>query len=284
MRHVFEDKTCVITGAAGGIGRELALALARCGANLALSDIDEAQLAATKQDAIGLGADVHITRLDVSDHASIYSYAETVEAHFGRVHQVYNNAGISGSGALDEMSDAMIQRVLDINLLGVIHGSRAFLPLLKKTGDGVLVNISSLNGFAGMPGLPIYCATKFGVRGLTEALRADVLLHGHPIQVVCVHPGGIKTNIARANLEVDSDQSPETQALRERQLELYEKKLLTYPADKAAQDIIRGVARGKNRIVITRQAKLLDKIVCLFPAGYLKILNRRMQRELVADT
>ncbi|MEM9667590.1 MAG: SDR family oxidoreductase [Pseudomonadota bacterium] len=284
MRHVFEGKTCVVTGAAGGIGRELALALARCGANLALSDIDENQLAETKQDAINLGAEVHATRLDVADHASIYKYAEKVEAHFGRVHQLYNNAGISGKGELTEMSEALIQRVIDINLLGVLHGSRAFLPRLQTSGDGKLINISSLNGFAGMPGLPIYCATKFGVRGLTEALRADALLHDHPIQIVCVHPGGIKTNIARANSDEPSDKTPDVQALRERQLELYEKKLLTYPADKAALDILRGVAGGKNRIVITRQAKLLDKIVRIFPTGYLKILNRRMQRELVADT
>lgn len=284
MRQVFEGRTCVITGAAGGIGRALALELAKCGANLALSDVDETHLAQTKQDASDLGVEVHAARLDVADHSSIYDYADEIKAHFGQIHQLYNNAGITGKGELTQMSEELIQRVVDINLLGVLHGSRAFLPHLKKSGEGKLVNISSLNGFAGMPGLPIYCTTKFGVRGLTEALRADALLHDHTVQIVCVHPGGVKTNIARANQDNTADVTPEAQALQDRQLELYESKLLTYPADKAALDIIRGVTRGKHRIVITRQAKLLDKIVRIFPAGYLNILNRRMKRELVSST
>lgn len=283
MKRSFENKTCVITGAAGGIGRELALALARQGARLALSDVNRDALAKTQSDATELGAEVHTARLDVADHDSIYAYAEAVEDHFGKVHQLYNNAGISGTGELADMSEELIQRVIDINLLGVLHGSRAFLPRLVKSGEGTLVNISSLNGFAGMPGLPVYCATKFGVRGLTEALRADALLHDDPVQIVCVHPGGIKTNIARANIGMLSELSPETRKLRLRQLEFYENKLLTYPAEKAARDIICGVARGKSRILITHQAKILDRITRLFPSGYLKILNKRMQRELFAD-
>lgn len=284
MKRSFENKTCVITGAAGGIGRELALALARKGARLALSDVNSDALEKTQSDARELGAEVHATRLDVADHNSIYAYAEAVEAHFGKVHQLYNNAGVSGTGELADMSGELIRRVIDINLLGVLHGSRAFLPRLVKSGDGKLINISSLNGFAGMPGLPVYCATKFGVRGLTEALRADALLHRDPVQIVCVHPGGIKTNIARANMGMLSELPPETRKLRLRQLDFYENKLLTYPADKAARDIICGVARGKSRIVITRQAKMLDWIARLFPSGYLKILNKHMQRELLAET
>ena len=283
MKKTFANKTCVITGAAGGIGRELALELARRGANLALSDINDEQLHETQRDAQELGAVVHIAHLDVADHASIYAYAETVEAHFGKVHQLYNNAGISGTGELTDMSEELIKRVIDINLLGVLHGSRAFLPRLVNSGEGVLVNISSLNGFAGMPGLPVYCATKFGVRGLTEALRADALLHGLPVQIVCVHPGGIRTNIARANVGMLSEIPPEMRELRLRQLDFYENKLLTYPADKAARDIVHGVARGKNRIVITHQAQILDRLVRLFPSGYLKMMNKYMQRELVAE-
>ncbi|MFT4767067.1 MAG: NAD(P)-dependent dehydrogenase (short-subunit alcohol dehydrogenase family) [Glaciecola sp.] len=283
MKVSFKNKTCVITGAAGGIGRELALELARRGARLAISDVDSEELAKTESDVRDLGVQVHAAHLDVADHASIYAYAESVEAHFGEVHQLYNNAGVSGMGELTDMSEALIQRVIDINFLGVLHGCRAFLPLLEKSGKGALVNISSLNGFAGMPGLPVYCATKFAVRGLTEALRADALLHGTPMQIVCVHPGGIKTNIARANVGMLSEAPPETHAQRLRQLDFYENKLLTYPADKAARDILRGVARGKSRIVITRQAKMLDRISRLFPAGYLKIMNKYVQRELVVQ-
>lgn len=284
MTNIFKNRTCVITGAAGGIGRELALELARRGANLALSDLDSDQLIETHREAVALGAEVFSSHLDVADHASIYAYADTVEARFGKVHQLYNNAGISGTGTLTEMTEELIQKVIDINLLGVLHGSRAFLPRLIRSGEGKLVNISSLNGFAGMPGLPVYCATKFGVRGLTEALRADALLNSDPVQIVCVHPGGIKTNIARANMGELSQLSPEDRALRLRQLDLYENKLLIYPADKAARDILNGVARGKNRIVITSQAKMLDRLTRLFPAGYLKLLNKRLQRELAAES
>jgi NAD(P)-dependent dehydrogenase (short-subunit alcohol dehydrogenase family) len=283
MRHIFENKTCVITGAAGGIGRELALELARRGANLALSDINDKQLSETQRDAMDLGAKVHSAHLDVANHAAIYAYADSVAAHFGDVHQLYNNAGISGMGELIDMPEALIQRVVDINFLGVLHGSRAFLPRLMKSGEGKLINISSLNGFAGMPGLPMYCSTKFAVRGLTEALRADALLHNDPVQIVCVHPGGIKTNIARANIGQLDDLPPEARALRLRQLDLYENKLLTYPADKTACDILNGVARGKSRIVITKEAKILDKMTRIFPTRYLNILNKRMQRALLTE-
>ena len=230
MKHAFRGKTCVITGAAGGIGRALALQLSKYGANLALSDIDVDQLDETTQDARNLGAVVHCTHLDMADHASVYQYAKTVEALFGSVHHLYNNAGITGAGELNEMSDELIQRVIDINLLGVLHGSRAFLPSLEKSGEGKLVNISSLNGFAAMPGLPIYCATKFAVRGLTEALRADALLHDRTVQIICVHPGGVRTNIASANVDESPNTPPEVQTLRDRQLDFYENKLLTYPA------------------------------------------------------
>jgi len=280
MTNPFKNRICVITGAAGGIGRELALELARRGAHLALSDVDSDQLVETHCEVEAFGAEVFSAHLDVANHASIYAYAEAVEGRFGRVHQLYNNAGISGAGRLTDMSDELIQKVMDINLLGVLHGSRAFLPRLIASGEGKLVNVSSLNGFAGMPGLPVYCATKFGVRGLTEALRADALLHGDDIQIVCVHPGGIKTNIARSNMGQLAGLSLEDRALRLRQLDLYENKLLTYPADKAARDILNGVARGQSRIVITNQAKMLDRLTRLLPAGYLKLLNKRMQREL----
>lgn len=282
MMTAFKHKTCVITGAGGGIGRELALALAERGARLALSDVNEVGLVETADAAERLGAEVHAAKLDVSNHAAIYDYADKIQDHFGFVHQLYNNAGISGMGELTDMTFSQIQRIIDINLLGVLHGSRAFLPRLISTRQGVLVNISSLNGFAAMPGLSVYCATKFGVRGLTEAIRSDALFHGHPIQVVCVHPGGIRTNIAQANIDQLADMPVETHNLRKRQLDLYENKLLTYPADRAADEILSGVVRGKNRIVITRQAKRLDQLTRLLPTKYLKMINQRMKRQLKA--
>lgn len=276
----YKDQVCVITGAGGGIGRALAIELARSGAHLALSDINIQGLEETKAALQPFGAKVHIQKLDVADKAAIYAYADEVFRHFGVIHQLYNNAGVSGIGPLMEMTDEAIQRVIDINLMGVLHGSRAFMPHLLASGAGKLINISSLNGFAGMPGISIYCTSKFGVRGLTEALRAEALLFEQPLQVVCVHPGGIKTGIAAANRDDLADMPADARALRHKQLDYYEEKLLTYPADKAARDILRGTARGKHRIVITWQAKLLDRLTRLFPEGYLTLLNKRLQRDL----
>ena len=280
MRIAFEEEVCVVTGAGGGIGRELAVALAKTGAFLAISDIDESGLEQTASQVRKHSPKVHLARLNVADHAAIYSYREEVVSHFGIVHQLYNNAGVSGMGGLNEMSDDAIQRVIDINLLGGLHGPRAFLPDLFASGAGKLVNISSLNGFAGMPGLAIYCTTKFGVRGLTEALRADALFHNQPVQIVCVHPGGIKTNIARANLEDFEDVPEEEVERRKKHLDFYETKLLTYPAEKAVQDILKGVAKGRHRIVGTPEAKRLDFITRLLPEKYLNIIDKKMKREL----
>lgn len=277
---MFEEEVCVVTGAGGGIGRELAIGLAKAGAYLAISDINEAGLEETASEVRKHTAKVHVARLNVADRTAIYDYRNEVFSHFGIVHQLYNNAGVSGMGGLNEMSDEAIQRVIDINLMGVLHGSRAFLPDLIESGAGKLVNISSLNGFAGMPGLAIYCTTKFGVRGLTEALRADALFNNQPVQIVCVHPGGIKTNIARANFE-DFDEVPEEEVeQRKKHLDFYETKLLTYPAEKAAQDILKGVAKGRHRIVITPEAKRLDFITRLLPEKYLNIVDKQMKRAL----
>lgn len=280
MRIIFEEDVCVVTGAGGGIGRELAIGLAKNGALLAISDINEAGLEETAAEVRKHTSNIHVAKLNVADRGAIYDYRRDVVSHFGAVHQLYNNAGVSGMGGLNEMSDEAIQRVIDINLMGVLHGSRAFMPDLIKSGDGKLINISSLNGYAGMPGLAIYCTTKFGVRGLTEALRADALFHNHPVQIVCVHPGGIKTNIARANLEHIDDVPKDRLKLRMKQLDLYETKLLTYPAEKAASDILNGVAKGRHRIVITPEAKRLDFITRLMPENYLNLINKHMKREL----
>lgn len=279
MNKVFADKVCVVTGAAGGIGRALAVGMAERGAAIAISDIHDGGLAETESMVKSAGGAVHTQFLDVADKAAIYAYADQVKAHFGTVHQVYNNAGISGGGkSITEMSDAKIEQIVDINLMGVLHGSRAFLPHLVESHDGKLINISSLNGLAAMPGIAAYCMTKYGVRGLTEAIRADALLLGQKIQVVCVHPGGIRTNIASANQSELSEMSEADRQHYERQFELYEKRFLTYPPEAAARDILNGVARGRHRIVVTGQAKQLDLLSRLLPELYLNVLNRKMKR------
>lgn len=265
----FAGRTAAVTGAGSGIGRALALDLAGRGARLAISDLSETGLAETASLLREAGAEVEATRLDVTDAAALEAWAEATEARFGAVHQLYNNAGISlGSGPLLEMRQGAFERIVEVNLWGVIHGTRAFLPRLIASGDGALVNISSLNGLMAQGGLSAYCASKFAVRGFTEAVRIEMLMAKAPVQVVVVHPGGVATNIARANLAELGDLAPEERARAESRLKVYEEKLLKMPPATAARTILDGVARGRSRIVVTRAAVWLDRFVRLFPERY----------------
>ncbi|MEU4422126.1 SDR family NAD(P)-dependent oxidoreductase [Actinoplanes sp. NPDC024001] len=265
----FRGKVAVVTGAGSGIGRALALALAARGARLAVSDIDPAGLAE-------FDPGVHTATLDVSDRDAVVDYAATVAAHYGVVHQVYNNAGISGGGqSVLDTSWEVYEKTLAVNLFGVIHGTKAFLPHLIASGDGHVVNISSLNGFLAQPTLSAYAASKFGVRGFTEALRTEMLVGGHPVQVSVVHPGGVKTNIASAT---GSDLTP-AQAARVR---VYNEKLLTMPAAEAARIILDGVEAGRPRILVGRDAKAVDRLVRLLPRRY-PALVARYERRLFGD-
>ena len=193
-----DDKVVVITGAGSGIGRALALDLARRGSLLALSDVDEAGLAATVALVRAAGArEVRSDRLDVADRAAFTAYAAEVAAHFGRVNVVINNAGVALAGNLADLTYEDMDWIVGINFWGVVHGTKEFLPHLIASGDGHVVNLSSLFGLVSMPGQSAYNATKYAVRGMTEALREEMLIAGHRVGVTSVHPGGIKTAIAR---------------------------------------------------------------------------------------
>ncbi len=193
----FEGKVAVITGAGSGIGRALALNLAAQGAKLALSDIDNEGLTDTVRQAEALGATVKSDRLNVAEREAVLAYADTVVARFGQVHQVYNNAGIAYNGDVENTEFKDIERIIDVDFWGVVHGTKAFLPHLIASGDGHVVNISSVFGLIAVPGQSAYNAAKFAVRGFTEALRQEMLVAKHPVKVTCVHPGGIKTAVAR---------------------------------------------------------------------------------------
>jgi NAD(P)-dependent dehydrogenase (short-subunit alcohol dehydrogenase family) len=267
------DKVTVVTGAGSGIGRQLALELARRGARLALSDVNEAGLGETADQAKALGAEVHTARLDVADQQAVRDHAAVVAEHFGVVHQIYNNAGVASSGSVLDGEWDEYDHVLGINLFGVIHGTKAFLPHLVASGDGHVVNVSSLNGLMGQPGLSAYCASKFGVRGFTETLRAEMLSGGHPVQVTVVHPGGVKTNIATAAFERGAEKRPATPA-EEARTRTYNEKLLKLPADEAAKIVVDGVEAGKPRVLVGNDAKLVDLFVRLVPRFYPAALVR----------
>lgn len=269
----FNGQVAVITGAGSGIGRALALNLARRGAKLALSDVDATGLAETVAQTEALGAVVKSDRLDVSEREAFEVYADAVVAHFGKVNQLYNNAGIAYHGNFEKSSIKDFERIMDVDFWGVVNGTKAFLPHLIASGDGHLVNVSSLFGLLGVPGQTAYNSAKFAVRGFTEALRQEILIAKHPVKVTCVHPGGIKTAIARnATVDEDSDQASFA--------EFFDKKLAKTTPEQAAKVIVDGVAKSRARVLIGLDAKALDLMVRVLGSGYQRVISTVVGRVL----
>ncbi len=258
--NIGKSQNVVITGAASGMGRELALQYAQSGCRLALADLNADDLVAVKQEALALGAlEVMCESVNVAKESQVNEFAQRAIAEFSDIDVVINNAGITRMGTFEGSSLEAFGQIMDVNFWGVVFGSRAFLPALKKS-QGTLTNISSLFGLIGVPGQTAYCASKFAVRGFTESLRQEVAESG--VHVACVHPGGIRTNIAR-NAVFDEDSETRAETIDE-----IEKNALVMPASKAAGIIRRGIASRKDRILIGRDAKALDYIVRLFPVKY----------------
>ncbi|SHG22822.1 SDR family NAD(P)-dependent oxidoreductase [Streptoalloteichus hindustanus] len=273
------DKVAVITGAGSGIGRQLAFALARRGARLAVSDVNDPGLAETADRLRALGVDAHAARLDVSDRAAVRAYATRVAEHFGVVHQIYCNAGVAGGGRSVLDADwAAYDRTLAVNLFGVIHTATAFLPHLIASGAGHVVTISSLNGIMGQPALSDYCAAKFAVRGFTETLRAEMALAGHPVRVTVVHPGGVRTNIASAALDHAERHGTAVTEEARRRVRTYNERLLRMPAERAARVIVDGVEEGRPRVLVGADARIADLLVRLAPSLYPALIARLERR------
>lgn len=266
MRRHFDQKVAAITGAGSGIGRALALALGARGARLALADWDPDGLAET---AALLGdAPVLTVPTDVSDRESVAEFAARTVERYQVVHQIYNNAGVAGANApIGEQSYAETERVLGVNLWGVIHGTSEFLPHLIRSGDGQVVNLSSLNGLMAQPQLSAYVTAKFAVRGYTETLRAEMLRNRHPVRVMVVHPGGVKTSIGRH--ETPDGIAPS--AKDEARLRVYREKLFVVSAKDAAAAILAGVEKGKPRVLIA-QAHRYDRLIRLLPGAYPRLI------------
>jgi NADP-dependent 3-hydroxy acid dehydrogenase YdfG len=261
----FEGKVAVITGAGSGIGRALALNLAKKGAKLALSDIDTDGLAETVRQAQALGAHVKSDRVNVAEREAVLAYADAVVAHFGQVNQVYNNAGIAYNGNVEKSEFKDIERIIDVDFWGVVNGTKAFLPHLIASGDGHVVNISSLFGLIAIPGQSAYNAAKFAVRGFTEALRQEMLIAKHPVKVTCVHPGGIKTAVAR-NATVADGENLQTFA------EFFDKRLAIHSQEMAADTIINAVAKGRARVVVGWEAKAFDLLARISGPSYQRVV------------
>ncbi|MEY2460530.1 MAG: hypothetical protein QOG30_2360 [Acidimicrobiaceae bacterium] len=267
----FNGRVAAITGAGSGIGRALARDLAHRGAHLALSDIDEVGLAETVALCEGLGVKVTSQRVDVADRAAVYAWADQVVDDHGKVNVIFNNAGVALGATIEAMSYEDFEWLMSINFWGVVHGTKAFLPHLKAAGEGHIVNLSSVFGLISVPSQSAYNAAKFGVRGFTDALRMELDVDKCGVSSTTVHPGGIKTNIAR-NARMD----PSVVVLAgdaERARHQFDKLAMTSP-EKAARQILAAVENNKRRALIGPDAKVID-VISRLPAGlYQRVLAR----------
>jgi NAD(P)-dependent dehydrogenase (short-subunit alcohol dehydrogenase family) len=259
----FDGKVAAVTGAGSGIGRALALALCERGCAVAASDIDGATLDETAALCRASGQPVSATRVDVADRGAVFAWADAVARQHGKVNLVFNNAGVALASSIEGASIEDQQWIVGINFWGVVHGTQAFLPHLRASGDGHVVNISSVFGLVAVAGNGAYNATKFAVRGYTEALRQELEITRAPVSATCVHPGGVKTNVARAariSPSLKDLVGADTEASRAR----FEKLFITSP-ERAARQILRGVQSNRRRVLVGPDAVLIDLIARFLP-------------------
>jgi NADP-dependent 3-hydroxy acid dehydrogenase YdfG len=267
----FAGKVAVVTGAGSGIGQALAIELGRSGAKVAISDVDLEGLGHTEERLKAIGAPVKADRLDVTEREAFLAYAEAVNEHFGKVNQIYNNAGIAFTGDIEVSQFKDIERVMDVDFWGVVNGTKAFLPHVIASGDGHIINVSSVFGLFSVPGQAAYNSAKFAVRGFSEALRQEMILARHPVAVTTVHPGGIKTAIARNATAADGLDS-------EQLAKLFDKRLAKTSPERAAQVILDAVRKKKARVLVGTDAKLLDVMVRVAGPYYQQLFGPVMSR------
>lgn len=264
----FNNKVAAVTGAGSGIGQQLALLLAKQGCHLSLSDINEQGLAKTVELLKDSKVRVTTKKLNVADRDAMREWAEETVQQHGSVNMIFNNAGVALGSTVEGASYDELEWIVGINFWGVVYGTKEFLPLIKQTGDGHIINISSLFGLTAQPTQSAYNATKFAVRGFTESLRQELDIENCGVSALCVHPGGIRTNIANDARMNDSLRSlgmnPEKSARTFN-------KLLRIPPEEAAREILNAVQKDKRRVLIGNDAKSLDMIQRILPTGYQKV-------------
>ena len=265
----FNGRVAAITGAGSGIGRALAQDLARRGAPLALSDVDEAGLAETVALCEGHGVKVTSQRVDVADRDAMFTWADQVVADHGKVNLIFNNAGVALGATIEGMSYDDFEWLMSINFWGVVHGTKAFLPHLKAAGEGHIVNLSSVFGLISVPSQSAYNSAKFAVRGFTDALRMELEIDKCGVSSTTIHPGGIKTNIVR-NSRMD-DSVANMAGTVDEAAKQFDKTAMTSP-EKAARQILAAVEKNQRRALIGPDAKLID-LLSRLPAGlYQRVL------------
>ena len=267
-----KDKVVVITGVGSGIGRALAMNLSKRNARLALNDINQDNLDETVR-LCSEGTEILSYAFDVSSKEEWKVFRDKVVDKYGQVDVVINNAGVAlGNYTIDEVSLEDFEWLMGINFWGMVYGTKYFLEDLKARTSSAVVNISSVFGLAGVSRNGPYCASKFGIRGFTETLRMEAKVSYPQLQVHTVHPGGIKTNIARK-----APWNPiYTTEEKEEQLKDTEDAFITTP-EEAANTIIKGIRSNRSKILIGKDAWVLDKIVRLFPVGYTNMISKKIE-------
>lgn len=260
----FAGKVAVVTGAGSGIGQALAVELARAGAKVAISDVDTEGLAQTEEQLKVIGAQVKADRLDVADRDAFLAYAEDVKQHFGKVNQIYNNAGVAFIGDIEISRFEEFERVMNIDFWGVVNGTKAFLPHLIASGDGHVINVSSAFGLFAVASQAAYNSAKFAVRGFTEALYQEMVFAGHPVKVTAVYPGGTDTSFVRNMTAAEQ--------LGDVDLEkTYNTRMWTTSPQKAAHVILTAVLKERARVLIGPDTKYLDFVVRLLGSRYQRV-------------
>jgi len=267
------DKVAVVTGAASGIGRSLAVNLGAKGCHLAISDVNQERLQQTAKVVANPNVKITTHIVDVADRDQVYRYAEEVVEQHGKANIVINNAGVALGDSIEDVSYEDFEWIVNINFWGVVHGTKAFLPYLKKEPEGHIVNVSSINGIIPNPYNGPYCATKFAVRGFTETLRQE--LHDTSVGVTVVHPGGIKTDIAR---NARFRKHAHLNMTQEDLVAAYDEKIFKTTADTAARTIISAIENNKQRILIGGDAKFLDWITRLVPVSATRLMRHLTYR------
>jgi NAD(P)-dependent dehydrogenase (short-subunit alcohol dehydrogenase family) len=268
----FRGRVAAVTGAGSGIGRALARGLAARGAHLALSDINGASLAETVTLCEGLGVKITSHTVDVADRGAVYAWADQVVADHGRVNLIFNNAGVALAASIEAMSYEDFEWLMSINFWGVVHGTKAFLPHLKAAGEGHVINMSSVFGLISVPGQAAYNAAKFAVRGFTDALRMELELNPCGVSCTTVHPGGVKTNIAR-NARVDPSVAA-TLSHPDAAADEFDKMARTTP-ESAARQILLGVTRDRRRVLVGSDAAVIDLVSRLPAVATQRLIERR---------
>ncbi|MDY6449548.1 SDR family NAD(P)-dependent oxidoreductase [Acinetobacter faecalis] len=265
----FQNKVAAITGAGSGIGQQLALLLAKEGCHLSLSDVNEQGLIETVEKLKDTDVSVTIKKLDVADQVAVKAWAEETVQDHGSVNMIFNNAGVALASTVEGASYEELEWIVNINFWGVVYGTKEFLPFIKQTGDGHIVNISSLFGLTAQPTQSAYNATKFAVRGFTESLRQELDMENCGVSALCVHPGGIRTNIANS---AKMNDSLKTLGMNPEKSAKSFNKLLRCPPEEAARQILEAVKKDKRRLLIGNDAKALDLLQRLLPTGYQKVI------------